>query len=366
MRCSISVMSVALCAAVACPTTSHALQKRKKEEPPPRIEVFRGELADARTRARDRNVPLVVFVIQEGEEANERFRDDIYVNKDVIVAVQHVVVVLANDGKHEMKKIVEERGEEKVEREVCARFETPTCNEHRRHFDTCFAEFNVEGLMQTPQTIVVLPDGVEHGRIVDVPAPSQVVAVVQEASRKAGPGLSEEQYLEVRKLLDEGQRAHTRGKWEVSLRCWDAILAIGDAGPWADEARKTRAEALKLMQEEIDRALALLESGSVAAGYERLLELRALYEDTPVSKDLERTIRAAERNPDWADEIKAYKREVEARELLAEIEKMLAAGDETKAKGRMRKLLRSYADTEAATIAKGRWPDLVDVDAPAR
>lgn len=360
MRSIVLPMSVALIAAVALPASgSSGSQKRDKDEPPPRIEVFRGDLGPARERARARNVPLVVFVIQEGEEANDRFRDAIWVDKKVIAAVRDVVVVLANDGKHETKKIVEERGEEKIEREVCARFETPTCLEHRRHFDPCFVEFNQEGLMRTPQMICLLPDGEMHERLIDVPPVSSVVATVQAASRKAGPGLSEKSYLEVRRLVEEGRRAHKRGKWELSLRAWDDILALTQHGVWADEATQTRAEALKLMEEEIARALALLEAGSIVDGYARLLELRELYAETPVSKDLERTIRAAERNDDWKDAIKAYKRELAARELVAEIETLLAEDDERKAKGRMRRLLRLYEDTDAAAVAKARWPELV-------
>ena len=50
--------------------------KAEKNVPPPKLTPFVGKLADARARAKERNVPVLVHVLLDGEEASTRYRDD--------------------------------------------------------------------------------------------------------------------------------------------------------------------------------------------------------------------------------------------------------------------------------------------------
>ena len=100
-------------------------------------------------------------------------------------------------------------------------------------------------------------------------------------------------------------------------------------------------------------------SGEVLAGYQRLLELEAATAGTPLEKETPRVRKQVERDPRWKEQIAAYKRELEAKELLREAERAFREGNDKRGQSTIRKLLRKYPDTEAGEEAARRWPDLV-------
>ena len=355
----------ALLAALAGPALaapSPAALPLQPAAPPAEIQPYLGKLADAQTEAQERNVPLVVIVIQEGEEANERYRDGIYRSATLAAGVRDMMVLLVNDGKHATKKIVEKVDGKKVEREVCAEYLTPSCRDHRRNWDPVYSAFNQKGLLTTPNTIITLPDKSVFQRIRDVPAggPEIVVAAVQDARYKAGPGLSAEQHEAVRQHAAEGRAADRVEDWPRAWRAWQAVLAVTQAGMYADEARAHQVFALEGMEAQLERARGFLKESQVREGYGLLLELADRFEDTPLEDPVKKEIRAAERNKDWRDEIEALKREREAQALLDEIEELVRADKERQAKRELRKLLRKYDGTPAAERARKLYPDWIE------
>ena len=93
----------------------------------PRPEAFLGSLEAAQELARELNTPFVVIVVQEGEEANERFRDGLLLTDEFTDAMSGALVLLVNDGAHEMvsKRVVVDS--ERREIQVCGVFHTPSC-----------------------------------------------------------------------------------------------------------------------------------------------------------------------------------------------------------------------------------------------
>jgi hypothetical protein len=329
---------------------------------PAELEPFLGGLTEARAAASERNVPLVVFVIQEGEEANDRFYASIWSNPKLPAAVQRAVVLLSNDGTHETVKVVEvqEDGTE-LEREICARFRTPTCEAHRRNWDPVFQSFHKDGEMRTPQTICVLPDGVEQGRLIDVPdSVKNVATLVLEAQGVCGPGLTAAEHRVAGPAAERGRQAAERGEWAEALRNWNEVLTHAPGGVLRDEAEAGVPRALEGLHAWLDDARRRMEEGDVEVGYGRLVALRDLLVDTPLERDAKRAVLEAERRKEWKDRIKAWKRERAAEEVVAEIEEHLAANEEARARQALRRLLKKYSGTETAAAARVRWAKLLD------
>jgi hypothetical protein len=317
-----------------------------------------GELEQIRLEARERNAVLALFVIQEGEEANDRFREGVYKNREVVRACRDLIVLLVNDGKHASKTVREKKGDEVREREICSVFGTPRCTDHSRYFHRVFQEYNEKGVMRTPQLLLILPDGKIHRRLIDEQKSEEIVRRIEEARKIAGPSLTGEQLREIKKALSSGRAAGNRGRHAEAWRCWTRVLQLSPGGMHEAEATAGQEDAVAGMRGEIGGAKALLDEGRITAGYARLLELNKTFAGTPVAKEADRAVRDAEKNKEWKEEIEAYQREVEAREIWGRVRDLLAQDKRRTAERFAKRILSRYPDTEAAELVRKTFPDL--------
>lgn len=341
-----------------------AAQRRGKQAPP--LRPWLGDYDSAQRASLERNTPLLVVVIQEGEEANDRFRDGIWKAKDFAFAVQPVIVVLVNDGRHPPEVVKEERNGVETEVQRCSVYHTPTCADHKRNWTRAYQEFNEGGEMKTPQVLAVLPSGEVEDRLVDVPALARVVKMIEAARAKAGPSLSAEELLEVRRSLGSAASYEKGRVWPQAWAAYARVLELTAASVYADDARAGIERALAGMQGEIDAALARIEAGEVARGYRKLLDLAQELAPTPLAKPLGKTIKGIERTKEYKDVVQGVKRELAAEALWDKVSAALAAGKDKAAERHAKTLLRKYGDTPAAGLARDRFPHLVEGDgAPA-
>src|SRR5262249_32768735 len=150
-------------------------------------------------------------IILEGEAQNDEYRDKVLPDRELVAACAGVIVIVSNNGTHPKKTVEEEVDGQKVRKEICTAYGTVGCRVHQQTWDDLYAELKEkegsEFVLRCPQTVVYLPDGTISTRINtgSVPEVAEVIAAVQEAQKKAGPGLSEAQLVEVKKLLEEGR-----------------------------------------------------------------------------------------------------------------------------------------------------------------
>lgn len=349
---------------VASAPLAHA-QRRKKEGPKPEeLAYFDGDLEQARTEAAQRNVPVLVLCVKEGEEANARFRDQLRDNTALAGATHDLVVILVNDGTHALvERRVRGPDGEKVEVEVCEDYHTRSCDVHRRNWDAVYQQFVVgpkAGLWELPEVIVLSPGWEIDSRIYhgQPPGDAEIVTALQKARVKAGPGITRGELVEVERLAAEGRRLVQAKLWAEGWRAWDGVLATIDRGPYGSEASAAREVALGGMRADLERAKSLLTPETVREGYRSIARMLETYAGSPLEKQVETVARGAERDPALKDSIRALKVELEAEALLREAEQLYAAGEEGKAKALIRKLLgRKYAETEAARLAREKYPD---------
>ena len=361
---SILALGAALLLMAAPAVAQNRRDKDKKKPPlPDKIQPWMGDFDSGAAHAKERNSPLIVLGILEGEETSDRVRDEIYKSKEFLKASVGTVVLLVNNGNHPRKTIKEktEKGEE-VERQVCSVFETPACEDHKRSWNRVYQEFHIEGEMKMPHILAVLPNGKIHGRYMDEIENNQALSLLAESKAAAGPSLSNEELLEVRAKLDTGASSEKAHLWSLAWKAYVRVLEITETSTYADRARVGSKRALDAMQGEIDHGLKWLEEGRVEEGYARLLQLQKDFAATPLEKPLKGTLRKVVRDKRYADIIKAIKRRAAAEELWT---KCMKAMEEDKVKSAERHaatLIKKFRDTPAGQKAVERFPHLVPVE----
>ncbi|MBK7876529.1 MAG: hypothetical protein IPJ77_12400 [Planctomycetes bacterium] len=358
-----------LCAAPALALQKPPKDKDKKDPPkkeaaaPVRLEPFLGTYSDAKALAKERNVPLIVHIVLEGEQANDQYREKVLPNKELVAASANAVVIVANNGTHPKKSVEEPQPDgTKVRKELCSLYSTPNCGAHQRCWDDLYRELHeADGSLRCPQTLVIAPDGEVALRVNtgNPPEPDQLVGALQEVVLKAGPGLTDAQLAEVQKLSAEGTTLSDSKSWPDAVRTWQRLLAIAPKGRYAELAHQALPAALKGLSADFERLAALLVPGQAAEGYRRLLEFQKGCTGLAIEKDVVARLRKAEADKTIAAEIAAWKLDVEAAAILAEAQKAADAGDEKKAQRTVRKLFtKKYASTSACATARKLWPEI--------
>ena len=326
------------------------------------LEAWTGDVAGARREAAERNVPLLVHLILEDEEHNDLYRDQLLPNAELLELSRLAVVIVANNGSHPQETVKEKTEDghvvERVRCSVYPMFER--CNGHADVWQELYIELREDdGALRCPQTLIELPGGKVswHHDVANPPTQAELNGALKRAQKAAGPGLSSDQLRSV-KVSVQNARTMTRARaWPDAWRHWQAVLAIAEAGKFAEEARAGSEACLEEIRGEVKAAQALLVPGTAVQGYAKLVELAKACADLPLARDLARAVKEAERIDEIEEEIERYKHEQEALELLREAEAHVDAGDEGKAERAVKKLLRKYADTPAAQQARERWPE---------
>jgi hypothetical protein len=327
----------------------------------PHLDFYTGKYDAVKAVAKERNVPVLIHVILEGEGQNDEYRDKILPDRDLVAACSNVIVIVANNGKHAKKTIEETVDGKPVKREVCAAYGVDSCTLHQRFWDGVYREFKEEnGELLCPQLVLLAPDGKIATRINtrSVPAVTEVLAAIKEAQTKAGPGLTVEQLAQVKQLMQEGRVLTAAKTGPDARRASHKLLAIPPRIVWADEAQKAVPVVQAGLDAELARIAALLVPGSAADGYRDLVEFSKQCTGLPIEKETKSRISKAEQTKEIKDEIAAYKLGLEADALLTEARGCFDAKQDKKGEHAVRRLLgKRYLSTRAAAKARELWPD---------
>jgi len=326
------------------------------------LEPFLGGFAAAKQEALERNVPLVMHIILEGEPENDTHRDTVLHHAGLNASCARAVVLVANNGEHALKTVTEVIEGERVESQVCSSYPWfRNCGQHRAPWDDLYIAYHDEaGDLSCPQTILLAPDGSKSWRKNDAnPAdPGVVLKMLQRAQKAAGPGLLAEELIAIRRLKRDALQTTTGRLWGDAWRSWAGVLEITEAGHFAELARSGQTELEESMRARVAEIEPELVPGSAAAAYGKLHELRAEWLETPGEKLASQRMRSAERDPELRDEIRAWQREREARELLDLAVERATAKDEKGLKRALRKLFaRKFDGTEAQGLAREQFPE---------
>jgi hypothetical protein len=326
---------------------------------PARLEPFSGRLEPALALAKERNVPVLIIAILEGEAQNDETRTKVLVDPALVAASPWTVTLVSNNGTHPQKSVEVLVNGKTEKRSVCSAYGTPSCNEHRVHWDEIYNAYNENGELRCPQALVVMPDGKIFQRISpgDVPPVAKVVEAIEAARKSLGPGITDAQLAELKADVERARGLQKVGNHGAAWKAWNASLEILATGGRADEARRELAVCLAALQTARDKALAALQGPKPAEGYAQLVALREACEGIPLALEIARLIKDAESDPRTKGAIATYKREQAAEALWLEAMKLLDDKKEKPAERKVRQLLKKFRDTPAGERAAQRWPD---------
>lgn len=341
-----------------------AAQKKPPAETPQLVPHI-GDLDSAKALAKERNVPVLIHMILDGEADNDSYRTKLLQDAELTKACAGAVVVVANNGTHGKKEIESKTASGVEKKKVCEAYPMfESCGKHQQNWDALYALYKEDsGDLRCPQAILLLPDGTQHERWHEgsVPATDDVRAALAEAVKLAGPGMTAEQLERVKQLAADGRAADKSGDAVAAWKAWSGVLALSSKGRYADEAAKGRDAAWTSVQETVAALYADLAPGKVVAAIEKLQALAKELAGTPLEKDIVQRIKKAEAQKDLKEELAKARLEAEAGALLKEAETAADLGDDKKAEKAARKLFaKKYRETGSARVGRERWPDLAE------
>jgi len=298
-------------------------QKESKGE----IAWVEGKLDPVLARARDRNVPVVIFACLAGEPQNEEFRRNLGGNAALARGLAGTIAMYASDG------------------------EPPpgaTLTKHKELMDEAYnrwvAEDTPDGAWPLPEVLIVGPDGVVAQRLGsgNTVADSEVLRAVQDLAKKLGGGVDDVTVTKLAALRDAGRAAQTKGDLVAEWHAWRDILAVTPAGPFAAEATAALPAAETALLKQLQASVADVDETTVAARYAALRDVVRRARGTPLEKD--KRFKAL---------LPALRATEEAADLLFDAEALLAHGDDAGALKVFKKLAaKKYAETPAAIRAR--------------
>lgn len=318
-----------------------------------------GTLEEALRECRERNTPMLVLCCLEGEEANDRFREQLRDNSAFAEKLGNTLPLLVNNGTHRRRTIARTGPDGERERvEVCAQYHTDTCEVHKRNWDAVYQTFLAErddGAWPLPSALIIDPAGELEQVIAHAqpPGESEMLRALDVARAKAGPSISRDELREVKSLTKEGEAMASARAWPQAWHAWNGILSITEYGQFADRAKEQRAAAEVGMKKRLEELAG--ETDDPNRRYPILAEFAFHAVGTPVEEPAEDAVADLEQHPDIDEEmVEQVELELEAAALLREARKLLRAGEEREAKRALRKLgRRKYEGTPARAEAIG-------------
>jgi hypothetical protein len=334
-----------------------------KSGAPPPLDPWRGKLDPAKASAKERNTPLLIHVLLDGEESTPRYIKEVLEDADLLRKSAECIVIISNNGTHPSTEVDAVVEGEKTKRKACSTFPMFTsCSQHQASWDGLYAVYKEEnGVLRCPQTFVLDPNGEEVLRVNtgSLPDPADIVASITAVQAKFGPGLTQAQLDQVRKDLESGRSLMTSKSFIDAYKTWGSVLALTPKTVYGQEAASEQPKALAGMQAELERIVASIVPGSAPKGYQELVEFAKNAVGTPVEKDAADKLKKVENDKPVREEIKAWKLSVEADGLLTQARDLFEKKQDKPAAQIVRKLLgKRYATTPASETARKLWPDI--------
>jgi hypothetical protein len=338
------------------------------KEAAPAVAPFQGRLAEATALAKERNVPLltVAFFEDEAWTAKDHHDEDglrraLLEEREWAQALERGLLVLASNRVHELETVVTEEQGQRLETKRCRFYRTPSCSVHQLLFEDVYSAYNEDGALVTPFILLQDPGGQVQQRWSDshTPPRATLLAAFEAVRKKAGAGLNADEYRRILSATAGARSADQRGDAGAAWRAWAEVLSISQTTPHAEQARAAQPKALAALEAARAAAQSEVEAGRPVEGYKRLAALCEGAKQTPLERELAKSLRALESDKQHRAAIEAYKREVAAQALLDQAAELLGAGEERQARACVQQLLRKFADTPAAASARERYPGLI-------
>lgn len=264
-----------LCIAAAC--ASQALAK------PPEIRWARS-WKDATAEAKIRNVPVVV-VFAKVDADGGTLEKSVLGSSDVIFASKKWIAVYCNQDPGQPTKKMGDKVVSAV---------TPglTEEDHIAAWKELAPKFFKGVEVTTPAVVWCDPEGEEKGRIAGKVTASELLSKVGETSKKIGPGLDGDEYVEAMEHLKTGDDATAGNKFEDAVREFGEVAKL-EKTPGAKGVVQMSKERLNGVNDVgktfYTRAMDCATGGDNVQAKSRLKEIMTRFDGLPVAKDAKKS-----------------------------------------------------------------------------
>jgi hypothetical protein len=315
---------------------------RAPAPPPGAVAWWNGTFPDAKTRARERNCPIVVMALQDGEEASERWFQAMPVLPELGKLLEGTVpVVTCPEAAHATRT--------ENNTTVCSRLGAIPCDRHHQLAVETFELLKENDSVKTPQFMVLDPDGKVLERIHEVPGVQAYADALKKAGKQLGPSYSVAEHARIRQLVASAQGAAGLARPGLLLLPLDSFFKRNVPGRLQTDILAAR----DLVRAELDQRGNAL-AGELAAGkvFEAYRAARFLELDgagLPAAQKARTVLDACARRPDLKELRARVDREVQAFAALEKARDLVAKGGAKTLGKDLETILKLAAGTPAET-----------------
>lgn len=320
------------------------------------VEWWPGSWEKAFEEAKKRNVPLLIGINQDGEEANDRVALALYKDPAFIKLSAFCVPILGSKDNHGQEMQDLRGGATKV----CSRFGGVPCQTHQEHERRAVPLLFAEKGVSTPFHAVVLPDESVSNRLHDVHEVSLYEQAVKEAQRTLGPGLTAEQYRSAEAALKAARAAAREDKIPETV----AALAELDKAARGTPVAKEGEEIVRAMEAKartlIEEAKGEAKAGRHADALRRLARGLSAFKGAAVAKEIKDADTAIRKSKEGQAAAALLAKEDKARPAFDKGRDLETQKDFVKAAREYLKVLGAAPGTPLAADAEARLAAMKD------
>lgn len=318
--------------------------------------------------AKERNVPIVIIFIQDGEAQNEEYALEVTTDKEVLKVSRQAVFMIASQGSeenHGRKVVTDKNGQN---RNVCAKYGEVSCLDHQRIERQAFLQYTT-GEINTPHTYVCDTEGKVLSEEDDHIPTAVLVKMVNSAIATLGKGMSEDEWVDSqaslvvaeekwKKVRESTQKFPLGSDLPDAIRLYSEVALPARKDALAERARKRLAEIVALGDELVKDA-ALKEERELwgeALAHWRVLSTQ--WKGTALEKTAKTKLRELQDRPEVKSALKSAEAEDAAKRLFDAADDQMRRREYEKGIRGFMKLAESHAKTQAGADAAARLETL--------
>ena len=318
--------------------------------------IFSESYEKAFEEATERGVPLMICIIEDDEEANDFVWHNTVNAPEFVNATRGTVNLLGNRGTQELHGFTEIEVDGRPRR-LCAKFGNIACMDHKKAEVSIFHDFAQDGVIETPQVMLVLPDQTIVATLVDRNLMDDYLDAFKKAEKQLPNGLSHEEAAKVREGLKDSKGWLEHGEIGKVIQFAQPVAKRESSSSLVSQASALLGQVEQLGREELAAVEARLELREYAPAMTMLDNLMLRYKRSIIESVAKERRTHLMKNRDVKSAIIAAKREDSARTLLNNADSLAEKGQEPRAAKLYERIRERFADTKAGLELAQRKSD---------
>ncbi len=325
---------------------SSTLQAQSKQQ----VLWWRGTVREAQKIAAERNVPILIALLQDGEEASERLIDELFKDKAFVKLTKELLPIVASKMDHGSKS----QTINGIKKEVCKRIGGCTCEHHQGAEVKVFRVFFVGIDAKTPQIMICKPDLTLVERIEDVAGSHSYGAAVKKARKSMGPGLSALAHKTARERLTKARNFLRMGKIREAWQEIEPLVQVGGPSPLVKRALVLQEQIDSRINEALKKARSAAEAGDYWTAMGTLDQIMGEFKGAPPAKKAKSLFDRLKKTKPGKKVAKGLKKQARLQPTMVKAKNHENHGEYEKARRLYRRVKKKGKGLPIAKVAESR------------